>query len=153
MPYTDPDGPLYCPFHFMNEARSADGMGDCCNITFLEGIQVNQVICMTARTIPRGAELFVSYGDEVDRSHWDGASSSAGPDACDAADGTAYTVGDHSPRPVSPVSMPPSPGSGRSRAADTEQPLGRHRGVAHVLQTFAASPPPPPPPPADQSTR
>ncbi|KAJ2766878.1 hypothetical protein IWQ56_003545, partial [Coemansia nantahalensis] len=91
MPYTDPDGPLYCPFHFMNEARSADGMGDCCNITFLEGIQVNQVICMTARTIPRGAELFVSYGDEVDRSHWDGASSSAGPDACDAADGTAYT--------------------------------------------------------------
>ncbi|KAJ2874930.1 hypothetical protein GGH93_001997 [Coemansia aciculifera] len=67
MPYTDPDGPLYCPFHFMNEDRE----GQRYNITFLEGAKVNQIICLTSRAIKRGEELFVSYGDEVDRSHWD----------------------------------------------------------------------------------
>ncbi|KAJ2014224.1 hypothetical protein GGI03_002142 [Coemansia sp. RSA 2337] len=67
MPYTDPDGPLYCPFHFMNEDRE----GQRYNITFLEGVKVNQIICLTSRAIKRGEELFVSYGDEVDRSHWD----------------------------------------------------------------------------------
>ncbi|KAJ2183547.1 hypothetical protein EV181_004832 [Coemansia sp. RSA 532] len=73
MPYTDPDGPLYCPFHFMNEAR-VDNAGSAArfNITFLEGVKVNQIICLTARAIEKGEELFVSYGDEVDRSHWDG---------------------------------------------------------------------------------
>ncbi|KAJ2346866.1 hypothetical protein GGF43_004889 [Coemansia sp. RSA 2618] len=71
MPYTDPDGRLYCPFHFMNEARVLDGMGGRCNIAFLEGAKVNQIICLTSRAIRRGEELFVSYGDEVDRSHWD----------------------------------------------------------------------------------
>ncbi|KAJ2810828.1 hypothetical protein H4S07_002443 [Coemansia furcata] len=68
MPYTDPDGPLYCPFHFMNEDR--EGQRD--NITFLEGAKVNQIICLTSRAIKCGEELFVSYGNEVDRSHWDG---------------------------------------------------------------------------------
>ncbi|KAJ2453142.1 hypothetical protein GGF42_003875 [Coemansia sp. RSA 2424] len=67
MPYTDPDGPLYCPFHFMNEDRE----GQRYNITFLEGVKVNQIICLTSRAIKCGEELFVSYGDEVDRSHWD----------------------------------------------------------------------------------
>ncbi|KAJ2743935.1 hypothetical protein GGI20_003373 [Coemansia sp. BCRC 34301] len=67
MPYTDPNGPLYCPFHFMNEDRE----GQRYNITFLEGVKVNQIICLTSRAIKRGEELFVSYGDEVDRSHWD----------------------------------------------------------------------------------
>ncbi|KAJ2491864.1 hypothetical protein IWW37_001942 [Coemansia sp. RSA 2050] len=66
MPYTDPDGPMYCPFHFMNEDRE----GQRYNITFLEGAKVNQIICLTSRAIKRGEELFVSYGDEVDRSHW-----------------------------------------------------------------------------------
>ncbi|KAJ1815913.1 hypothetical protein LPJ60_005535 [Coemansia sp. RSA 2675] len=67
MPYTDPDGPMYCPFHFMNEDREGRGY----NITFLEGAKVNQIICLTSRAIKRGEELFVSYGNEVDRSHWD----------------------------------------------------------------------------------
>ncbi|KAJ2455762.1 hypothetical protein EV183_000609 [Coemansia sp. RSA 2336] len=69
MPFTDPDGQLYCPFHFMNEARSSEGG---CNIAFLEGVKVNQIICLTTRKIREGEELFVSYGNEVDRSHWDG---------------------------------------------------------------------------------
>ncbi|KAJ1723841.1 hypothetical protein LPJ53_001852 [Coemansia erecta] len=67
LPYTDPDGRLYCPFHFMNEDRE----GEKCNIVFLEGIKVNQIICLTKRKIFSGEELFVSYGNEVDRSHWD----------------------------------------------------------------------------------
>ncbi|KAJ1822379.1 hypothetical protein LPJ56_000826 [Coemansia sp. RSA 2599] len=67
-PYADPTGRLYCPFHFMNEDRE----GKKCNIVFLEGIKVNQVICLTNKKIRKGEELFVSYGSEVDRSHWDG---------------------------------------------------------------------------------
>ncbi|KAJ2470920.1 hypothetical protein GGI02_002614 [Coemansia sp. RSA 2322] len=63
MPYTDPSGPLYCPFHFMNEDR----VGQMYNITFLEGAKVNQIICLTSRAVKAGEELFVSYGDEVDR--------------------------------------------------------------------------------------
>ncbi|KAJ2615557.1 hypothetical protein H4S08_001183 [Coemansia sp. RSA 1365] len=74
MPFTDPNGPLYCPFHFMNEARGSDTDDDThrrCNITFLEGVVVNQIICLTTRLIKKGEELFASYGSEVDRSHWD----------------------------------------------------------------------------------
>ncbi|KAJ2081557.1 hypothetical protein H4R24_002233 [Coemansia sp. RSA 988] len=74
IPYTDPNGPLYCPFHFMNEARDSDAETTThsrCNITFLEGVVVNQIICLTTRLIKEGEELFVSYGSEVDRSHWD----------------------------------------------------------------------------------
>ncbi|KAJ2787050.1 hypothetical protein GGI15_001038 [Coemansia interrupta] len=67
LPYTDPDGRLYCPFHFMNEDRE----GEKFNIAFLEGAKVNQIICLTSRKISSGEELFVSYGNEVDRSHWD----------------------------------------------------------------------------------
>ncbi|KAJ2714734.1 hypothetical protein H4R19_001571 [Coemansia spiralis] len=139
MPYTDPAGPLYCPFHFMNEARAADGGGDRCNITFLEGIKVNQVICMTARPIPKGAELFVSYGEEVDRSHWDGASSSAEP-----RDSGAAT--DHTPPPASPVSMPSSPSHQHNAPGAAEQSPAHHLDIASALQTFAA---PSPLPPAD----
>ena len=58
-PYTDPDGRLFCPFHFMNEDRT----GKCQNIAFLEGAKVNQIICSTTRKIKKGDELFVSYGD------------------------------------------------------------------------------------------
>ncbi|KAJ1927828.1 hypothetical protein IWQ60_002593 [Tieghemiomyces parasiticus] len=63
-PFTDPDGPLYCPFHFMNEKL---GHG---NVAFLEGHVVNQVICMTTKKVRKGTELFVYYGSEVDREHW-----------------------------------------------------------------------------------
>ncbi|KAJ1934056.1 hypothetical protein EC988_008927, partial [Linderina pennispora] len=66
MPYTDPGGRLYCPFHFMNEDRE----GQKFNIAFLEGVKVNQIICLTTRNIKKGEELFVSYGEEVDRSKW-----------------------------------------------------------------------------------
>ncbi|KAJ1896770.1 hypothetical protein LPJ66_003797 [Kickxella alabastrina] len=62
----------------MNEDR--EGNRD--NIVFLEGIKVNQIICLTSRQIKVGEELFVSYGSEVDRSHWDSKSdvSSGGVD-------------------------------------------------------------------------
>lgn len=60
MPYSDPKGRLYCPFHFMNEDPSG-------NITFITGSVVNQVICTTNRDIKAGEELFVFYGKEVDR--------------------------------------------------------------------------------------
>ncbi|KAG0074159.1 hypothetical protein BGZ92_003510 [Podila epicladia] len=60
MPYSDPAGRLYCPFHFMNEDPSG-------NITFITGSVVNQVICTTNRDITAGEELFVFYGKEVDR--------------------------------------------------------------------------------------
>ncbi|KAJ1968404.1 hypothetical protein H4R34_006273, partial [Dimargaris verticillata] len=63
-PFTDPNGPLYCPFHFMNERI---GRG---NVAFLEGHVVNQVICMTTKNVKAGQELFVYYGSEVDRDHW-----------------------------------------------------------------------------------
>ncbi|KAI8598477.1 hypothetical protein EDD21DRAFT_340987 [Dissophora ornata] len=60
MPYSDPNGRLYCPFHFMNEDPSG-------NITFITGSVVNQVICQTNRDVKAGEELFVFYGKEVDR--------------------------------------------------------------------------------------
>ncbi|KAG0352129.1 hypothetical protein BGZ54_002953 [Gamsiella multidivaricata] len=59
-PYSDPNGRLYCPFHFMNEDPSG-------NITFITGSVVNQVICQTNRDVKAGEELFVFYGKEVDR--------------------------------------------------------------------------------------
>ncbi|CAG8570389.1 8840_t:CDS:2 [Diversispora eburnea] len=62
-PFTNPKGKIHCPFHFMNE----DPFG---NMVFLEGSEVNQVICWTKRDIKKGEELFVYYGGEVDREHW-----------------------------------------------------------------------------------
>ncbi|KAF9114163.1 hypothetical protein BGX27_011519 [Mortierella sp. AM989] len=61
-PYTDPNGPMYCPFHFMNE--DPDG-----NVSFITGSVTNQVICTTNRDVKAGEELFVFYGKEMDR-HW-----------------------------------------------------------------------------------
>ncbi|RKP06347.1 hypothetical protein THASP1DRAFT_31829 [Thamnocephalis sphaerospora] len=66
-PWTDPNalvnGGMYCPFHFMNEDV---GRG---NVAFIEGSDVNQVICMTTHPVREGEELFAYYGSEVDR-HW-----------------------------------------------------------------------------------
>ncbi|KAG0347805.1 hypothetical protein BG004_006899 [Podila humilis] len=62
MPYTDPNGQLYCPFHFMNE----DSNG---NVSFITGSVVNQVICTTNRPIKADEELLVFFGKETDR-HW-----------------------------------------------------------------------------------
>ncbi|KAF9113478.1 hypothetical protein BGX27_001490 [Mortierella sp. AM989] len=74
MPYSDPKGRLYCPFHFMNEDPNG-------NITFITGSVVNQVICQTNRDVKAGEELFVFYGKEVDR-FWEkeGPGSEAGGD-------------------------------------------------------------------------
>jgi len=74
MPYSDPNGRLYCPFHFMNEDPNG-------NITFITGAVVNQVICTTNRDIKAGEELFVFYGKEVDR-FWqeEGENASSGGD-------------------------------------------------------------------------
>ncbi|CAG8530359.1 13687_t:CDS:2, partial [Acaulospora morrowiae] len=74
-PFTDPKGEIYCPFHFMNE----DPFG---NMVFLEGNEVNQVICWTKRDIKKGEELFVYYGGEVDRGHWGQAEGAGEPIAC-----------------------------------------------------------------------
>ncbi|KAI8322884.1 hypothetical protein GQ54DRAFT_297162 [Martensiomyces pterosporus] len=102
-PYTDPDGPLYCPFHFMNEDRD----GKHCNIVFLEGAKVNQIICLTSRDIKAGEELLVSYGDEVDRSHWEG-NQDSGSSTCAASAGVegGSDGGDASADPL--LSTPPT---------------------------------------------
>ncbi len=55
---------IFCPFHFMNEDLTR------ANIAFVEGYIVNQVLCMSTRTIKAGQELFVNYGDDVDRNKW-----------------------------------------------------------------------------------
>jgi hypothetical protein len=59
------DGPIYCPFHFMNEDPARG------NVAFVEGSSVNQVICMTTRYVYKGEELFAYYGTEIDRDHYD----------------------------------------------------------------------------------
>ncbi|KAF9438972.1 hypothetical protein BGZ76_002265 [Entomortierella beljakovae] len=61
-PFTDPNGPIHCPFHFMNE--DSDG-----NVSFITGSIVNQIICTTNRDVRAGEELLVFYGKEMDR-HW-----------------------------------------------------------------------------------
>ncbi|KAI7855117.1 hypothetical protein BDC45DRAFT_506589 [Circinella umbellata] len=63
-PFIDPEGEMFCPFHFMNETNEQQA-----NILFIEGAVVNQVICWTKRDIEPGEELFVWYGRDVDR-HW-----------------------------------------------------------------------------------
>ncbi|KAI9245352.1 hypothetical protein BDA99DRAFT_447909 [Phascolomyces articulosus] len=70
-PFTDPEGPMFCPFHFMNETSEKQA-----NILFIEGAVVNQVICWTKRDIEPDEELFVWYGRDVDR-HWTPAPSSS----------------------------------------------------------------------------
>lgn len=40
------------------------------NITFLEGVVVNQILCMTTKPIQSGDELFGNYGSDVDRQNW-----------------------------------------------------------------------------------
>ncbi|OLY85085.1 hypothetical protein AYI68_g735 [Smittium mucronatum] len=64
-PYRDPNGPIFCPFHFMNEDRNNY------NMIFEEGSIVNQVICITVKDILPGEELFVNYGLEIDRENWE----------------------------------------------------------------------------------
>ncbi|KAH7059527.1 hypothetical protein BKA57DRAFT_417309 [Linnemannia elongata] len=81
MPYSDPNGRLYCPFHFMNEDPSG-------NISFITGSVVNQVICTTNRDVKAGEELFVFYGKEVDR-FWAQGQDGSGSEGGDAKKGRA----------------------------------------------------------------
>ncbi|PVU93077.1 hypothetical protein BB561_003484 [Smittium simulii] len=67
MPYTKINGPMFCPFHFMNDDRQNKKY----NITFVDGEIVNQVICYTTKNITPGEELFVYYGSEVDDKEWE----------------------------------------------------------------------------------
>jgi len=53
------------------------------NMVFLEGSEVNQVICWTKRDIRKGEELFVYYGGEVDREHWGQAENSSEQVVCE----------------------------------------------------------------------
>ncbi|KAJ1733350.1 hypothetical protein LPJ72_002919 [Coemansia sp. Benny D160-2] len=153
MPFGDPEGRLYCPFHFMNEARSEQENGDQkSNIVFLEGIKVNQVICLTLRDIAKGEEIFVSYGDEVDRSHW-GSVSSDNPDGSVRDDVFGSEAGENKQNNVPTV---PIHRAGAIRAApsasvvaeacsgnghmfpctDDEKAAVSHKGFSRRLQTL-----------------
>ncbi|KAF9133780.1 hypothetical protein BGW39_008957 [Mortierella sp. 14UC] len=83
MPYSDPNGRLYCPFHFMNEDPNG-------NISFITGSVVNQVICTTNRDVKAGEELFVFYGKEVDR-FWAQGQDGSGSEGGDAKKGGGRT--------------------------------------------------------------
>ncbi|KAG0379783.1 hypothetical protein BGX24_011725 [Mortierella sp. AD032] len=93
MPYSDPNGRLYCPFHFMNEDPSG-------NISFITGSVVNQVICATNRDVKAGEELFVFYGKEVDR-FWAQGQDGSGSEGGDTKKGGGRT--DSRSRGASPV--------------------------------------------------
>ncbi|KAF9901522.1 hypothetical protein EC991_006059 [Linnemannia zychae] len=83
MPYSDPNGRLYCPFHFMNEDPNG-------NISFITGSVVNQVICTTNRDVKAGEELFVFYGKEVDR-FWAQGQDGSGSEGGDSKKGGGRT--------------------------------------------------------------
>ncbi|KAJ2801594.1 hypothetical protein H4R20_003608 [Coemansia guatemalensis] len=154
MPYTDPNGPLYCPFHFMNEARESDA-GDAssrCNITFLEGVVVNQIICLTTRNIKKGEELFVSYGSEVDRSHWDG--KDTGHSEVETQQVDLKSTGDAvlsmkqerddlsqgfaAPKTIAMRAAPVSADIECHSASNTS-PATQKQGIVHMLKTLATS--------------
>lgn len=97
-PYRDPQGRLYCPFHFMNEDPNG-------NVSFITGSVVNQVICTTNRDVKANEELFVFYGKEMDR-HW----SAQGLDGLgnDGTDSSRKSRGGSRSRASSPSRKPSS---------------------------------------------
>ncbi|KAG0365955.1 hypothetical protein BGZ54_006003, partial [Gamsiella multidivaricata] len=119
-PYTDPNGPVYCPFHFMNE--DPDG-----NVSFITGSVVNQVICTTNRDIKAGEELLVFFGREmVDRS-WGlqaqdaAAAAGMGSGAGETMEGKRSRGGSRS-RASSPTRRPAEDG-GRPRRETVHKPV------------------------------
>ncbi|KAI1319522.1 hypothetical protein EDD11_003792 [Mortierella claussenii] len=118
-PYTDPEGKMYCPFHFMNE----DPEG---NVSFIAGSVVNQVICTSNQDIKTGEELLVFYSKEMDR----GLSSAGGGHA---QEGTSHghsdnAEGKRSKVPRSRASSPtkrttPAEDSGRPRRETVYKPV------------------------------
>lgn len=52
---------VFCPFHFINESVGRQ------NLAFIEGLDVNQIFCMSIKPIYPGEETFVSYGPDVER--------------------------------------------------------------------------------------
>ncbi|KAG0327399.1 hypothetical protein BGZ99_007729 [Dissophora globulifera] len=123
-PYTDPNGRMYCPFHFMNE--DPDG-----NVSFITGSIVNQVICTTNRNVAAGEELFVFYGREMDRNWATGAAASGSLGFMQGCETNAGEVGDgkrsrrgsysHS-RASSPVRKSPTEENGRPRRETVFKP-------------------------------
>ncbi|KAF9187495.1 hypothetical protein BGZ51_001109 [Haplosporangium sp. Z 767] len=110
-PYTDPQGPLYCPFHFMNEDPNG-------NVSFITGSVVNQVICTTNRDVKVGEELFVFYGKEMDR-HWGG----LGQDGAAGEDGDGRkSRGGSRSRASSPTRRSNAEESGRPRRETVYKP-------------------------------
>lgn len=119
-PFTDPNGALYCPFHFMNE--DPDG-----NVSFITGSVANQVICTTNRDVKVGDELLVYYGREMDR-HWNAPGqelapaapalaatiTTSGGSASEIAEGKKTHGGSRS-RASSPTKRTPAEESGRPR--------------------------------------
>ncbi|KAI8391413.1 uncharacterized protein BYT42DRAFT_556791, partial [Radiomyces spectabilis] len=51
-PYTDPNGDIFCPFHFINGASETEP-----NVAFTEGTIANQMVCWTKKEIRAGEEL------------------------------------------------------------------------------------------------
>ncbi len=95
---------LFCPFHFMNEDKARR------NVAFVEGHVVNQVLCMTTRTIRAGQELFVDYGKDVDRDHWQAKAPAAAvaERVADAAEGDELPDGAGSGQLSPPLPLSPS---------------------------------------------
>ncbi|KAJ3215855.1 hypothetical protein HK099_006167 [Clydaea vesicula] len=67
LPYTfeNTNNKLFCPIHFINESYTRS------NVTFFDGSEVNQIWVVTTRDIKPGEELFVKYGNDVDRNKWE----------------------------------------------------------------------------------
>ncbi|ORX92785.1 hypothetical protein K493DRAFT_316387 [Basidiobolus meristosporus CBS 931.73] len=63
MPFSNPDGHIWCPYHFMNEDAHHG------NVAFLEGYTMNQIICMSTCDIEVGEELLAYYSSEIDSSY------------------------------------------------------------------------------------
>lgn len=63
-PYSDtPSHGVWCPFHYINENTDPKNA----NLLFLEGVEVNQVLCVIIKDVQAGEEIFVNYGKEVER--------------------------------------------------------------------------------------
>ncbi|KAG0053829.1 hypothetical protein BGZ83_000373 [Gryganskiella cystojenkinii] len=118
-PYTDPQGTLYCPFHFMNEDPNG-------SVSFITGSVVNQVICTTNRDVKAGEELFVFYGKEMDR-HW-ASQDGLGNDGAEAVNrkirgGSRSRASSPSRKPASAIAANGVDDAGRPRRETAYKPV------------------------------
>ncbi|KAI8377628.1 uncharacterized protein BYT42DRAFT_497308 [Radiomyces spectabilis] len=117
-PYSDPEGEMYCPFHFMNETNEAGA-----NMWFLEGALVNQVICWTKRDIQEGEELLVWYGHDVDR-YWSQSSkpTKSSTPSVRSPSSPSSPLASSSSSSTSPAALPPSTASQSPSVPDKIEP-------------------------------